>query len=150
MSKIVVFDLDGVLADYRNRVPLVGQWDKYGEEMLNEPVIGHGKYLINCYGEDRDLSIYIVTGRVDERFRGITQTWLAKNGIKYDRLIMRPLVHEDWPDNKVRYEQIRSLMSQHSIVCMYDDSPNNIVAVDPLGINTCLVNFVNKAASENA
>jgi adenine/guanine phosphoribosyltransferase-like PRPP-binding protein len=73
--KKVAFDLDGVLCEDSdcNNTPV---------QELNQMIHGNPfkipEYEIDC----------IITARL-ERFRGITETWLASNGVKYKKLYMR-------------------------------------------------------------
>ena len=88
----VLFDIDGTIADIAHRRVFLDQsppdWasfnDAMGADTPNAPVVSLYRSLWNAGTYD----IILVTGR-NERFRKITQQWLAWNEIPFDRLIMR-------------------------------------------------------------
>lgn len=90
--KVVVVDVDNVMADLSHRAHLVkGQsrdWTKFYAELPNDKPVGLANFMFNMMRR-HGHSIVIVTGR-DERFRKETKEWLDKNNFKYDELIMRP------------------------------------------------------------
>jgi hypothetical protein len=85
MKKAIIVDIDGTLAKMNGRGPF--DWDRVGEDKVNEPV----KAVVDAmnYGYQEDLHIIIFSGR-DSVCRPETHTWLVLNKIPFDDLFMRP------------------------------------------------------------
>jgi uncharacterized HAD superfamily protein len=88
----VVFDLDGTLADNmtweKHHKGKKGKNQNFAAEALE--VGTHGKVVkkLNKAKDDGD-NVVILTAR-SAHYRDETKKWLAKNGIPYDALVMRP------------------------------------------------------------
>ena len=97
MNKIVIFDLDGTLADITARRTLATKdngkldWDIFFNrdniklDVPNQKVVDMAR-MINM--TDR-YQIFILSGRSKSTYR-TTQQWLIQNDIPFDDLIMRP------------------------------------------------------------
>ena len=97
MNKIVIFDLDGTLADITARRNLSTKdngkmdWDVFFDrdniklDVPNQKVVDMAR-MINM--TDR-YQIFILSGRSKSTYR-TTQQWLIQNDIPFDDLIMRP------------------------------------------------------------
>lgn len=85
MKKAIIVDIDGTLAKMNGRSPF--DWDRVGEDKVNEPVLD----IVNAmnYKYHGDLHIIIFSGR-DGVCRPETHTWLVLNKIPFDDLFMRP------------------------------------------------------------
>lgn len=95
IRNIVIFDIDGTLADVRHRVHHVSSsekserdWISFNAEMVNDtPIVDMcilaDEFHVLGYG------IWMLTGR-QEKFRAYTNQWLFWNRISYDDLRMRP------------------------------------------------------------
>lgn len=83
----ILCDLDDTLADARWRLPLWGNWDEFYAESAKdkqiEPMCNMVRYLSSSF------KVIILTAR-EERYRGVTQDWLDRNGIWVHSMIMRP------------------------------------------------------------
>ena len=97
MNKIVIFDLDGTLADITARRKLATKdngkldWDVFLHrdniklDVPNQKVVDMAR-MIN----DTDkYQIWILSGRTKATYR-TTRNWLIQNDIPFDDLIMRP------------------------------------------------------------
>ena len=90
--KTVIFDVDGTLADLSHRRHFVSNneknWSlfntKMGEDKINPAVVE----LYNTLWDSQKYDLIIVTGRSEE-FRAVTEQWLVRNHIPFNRLIMR-------------------------------------------------------------
>jgi predicted kinase len=91
-QRCVIFDIDGTLADCTHRLHFVKHgkrdWDGFFAAMGADGVIEPVRELLWAVARG-DLPIVICTGR-PEKYRGVTQNWLGRNGIGYDLLYMRP------------------------------------------------------------
>ena len=97
MNKIVIFDLDGTLADITARRTLATKdngkldWDIFFNrdniklDVPNQKVVDMAR-MINM--TDR-YQIFILSGRSKSTYR-TTQQWLIQNDIPFDHLMMRP------------------------------------------------------------
>lgn len=91
-EKVVVFDLDGTLADIEHRLHHVQNgnknWDAFYKacpaDGPKEPIIELARMC-----DDAGHTIVISSGRI-ENVRAETEEWLAKHKINYARLFMRP------------------------------------------------------------
>ena len=92
---IVIFDIDGTLADIRHRVHHVRgdkkrrHWGRFFKEMVydvpNKPILD----LWLSLKKADTYNMYIFTGRPED-YREATESWLIKNHIYPDKLFMRP------------------------------------------------------------
>lgn len=79
MMKICLLDIDGLLCP-DVPLPLDDDGDKYVQYISNvKPIVNNLPRLFSCVG--------LCTGRIS-KYRDITQEWLHKYAIKYDRLFM--------------------------------------------------------------
>lgn len=90
--KTVIFDLDGTLCDIEHRLHFVKDgnkdWDGFYAACVDDlPKPSIIELALMC--EDARHRIIISTGR-SEDVREQTVLWLAKHGVPYDELIMRP------------------------------------------------------------
>lgn len=78
LPKAIIVDIDGTLAKMSDRSPF--HWKRVGEDDLRVAT----KKIVNSY----DGVVIIFSGR-DSVCKEETNTWLLKNGINYDMLLMR-------------------------------------------------------------
>ena len=92
MSRYIIFDLDGCIADDRERQPLIDHsqpdpWEAYHKGCANDPLI-NGHYI--TLAKAMEFIPAIFTSR-PEIVRGETQQWLEKvAGLDTKLLFMRP------------------------------------------------------------
>ena len=90
-GEIVVFDIDGTLADVSERLHHVRKqpkdWDAFFEGMAQDKAIRSMVRLCNIL-HAAGLTIILCTGRL-ERHRGETVAWLKQEGVRYHELLMR-------------------------------------------------------------
>lgn len=98
MYPAVISDLDGTLADVEHRVHHVrrtdGQkknWRGFFLDMDKDPVIDPVYRILSKFQSDNmeNMNIVFCSGRPDD-YKRITQEWLAKTGLRYSGLYMRP------------------------------------------------------------
>jgi hydroxymethylpyrimidine pyrophosphatase-like HAD family hydrolase len=119
---VVIFDLDGTLANIEHRRHLVtngnNQWDKFYKECINDevnPVVS----LICKTLKKSGFNIAILSGRSDI-VKEETIKWLKDNYIEYDYLYMRK--KDDYtPDEKLKEKWLRKLRNEEMVLCIFDD-----------------------------
>lgn len=88
----VIFDLDGTLADIDHRLHFVKDgnkdWDGFYKACVDDkPKAAIIELALMC--DDAGHEIIISSGR-SENVRAETESWLAKHGVVYKALLMRP------------------------------------------------------------
>ena len=126
--KAIIFDIDGTLAirdtGPDGRGPF--DWDRVGEDTVNEPVMLVAKMLAftatatrNVNTPDDRTDILLFSGR-DERARYPTELWLDEHfGFDY-KLYMR-LEKDNRSDHEVKKEMMAATMVFWDIVAVFDD-----------------------------
>ena len=131
-NKIVIFDLDGTLADITSRRILSTKdngkmdWDTFFNpkniklDLPNQKVVDMLQMIDNT---DR-YQIWILSGRSDKT-EDATIDWLSNNGINYDHLIMRPQKHLYMADNDLKQMWLDDIGVDN--VAMVFDDRNQVV-----------------------
>lgn len=86
LPRAIICDLDGTLALLGKRSPY--DTARATEDLLNLPVAN----VIEVYANQKafDVRLILISGR-EERYRDITEAWLAKHGVaNYEALYLRP------------------------------------------------------------
>lgn len=139
MKKIIIFDLDGTLADGKHRLHLLPttdqhlprSWDKFNAAASGDsPIQDNIDLLISLYPKFKTI---ILTGR-NEIAREATVEWLRVNGIMYDELIMRG--YEDARKDVAFKEEVVKKLGIDNILCAFDDLPHVVHNFRSLGITT--------------
>ena len=120
---IIIFDLDGTLADIEYRRHLVTNgntdWDKFYKLCVNDapnmPVVEIYKTL----QKSGKYTMAILSGR-GEIAKKETTEWLKENYIKYDILKMRPK-GDYTPDEILKLGWLKELQEEEMIICVFDD-----------------------------
>lgn len=107
----VIFDIDNTILYHTNRSPF--NWsDLSGDTLI--PGMDYLMDMFNFY----DYYVIIITGR-PESVRTQTEEWLSKNGIIYDKLIMKPEQFEKGFIFKQR--ELVQLLEKHDVKFAFDD-----------------------------
>jgi len=95
-KKLLICDIDGTISLITDRSPYdVASCMK---DVLNK----HVKDILDVYALQDDVLIYFVTGRKED-FKEVTEQWLNKFAVPYDKLIMRKS-DDNRPDSVVKKE----------------------------------------------
>jgi phosphoglycolate phosphatase-like HAD superfamily hydrolase len=126
---IVIFDIDGVLADATHRQHLVQQrpkdWDAFFAGVGEDPVIEAGRSRLLAEAQRHD--IVLVSGR-PERTRAATAEWLQRHGMGSPRLVLRG--DADWrPAAVAKLELVRSVASAADVATIIDDDESVVEAL---------------------
>jgi predicted secreted acid phosphatase len=91
-DEIVIFDIDGTLADVSERLHHIRKkpkdWDAFFKGIPQDKAIRSMVRLCNILYES-GIKILLCTGR-REQDRAETVKWLAQQGVNYHELILRP------------------------------------------------------------
>jgi len=133
---IVVFDIDGVLADARHREHhLAGRprdWDAFFAGVGEDPVIEAGRDRL--LGEAARHVVVLLSGR-PERCRSDTLDWLAVRGFPVLRLVLRP--DEDHrPAADFKASAIGLIGAPDQVAVVVDDDPLIVERLEGLGYTT--------------
>lgn len=121
-TPILIFDLDGTLANIEHRRHLVTKpnhdWPAFYracvDDTPNPAVVEVWRAFYVC---GRPYEHWIVSGRSDE-VRLETELWLAKHYLAYHNLLMRPA--DDYrPDEVLKREWIEPI--KHRVLMVFDD-----------------------------
>jgi hydroxymethylpyrimidine pyrophosphatase-like HAD family hydrolase len=128
MTKIIVFDIDGTLANCEHRQHHVRQkpkrWDLFNKNIPgdtpHDDIIWLFKMLANG-----DTTMLIASGRGEEN-RPETVEWLNQNGVFCTKLYMRP-AKDSRPDNIIKAEILEQIRAEHGEPYMVFDDRNQVV-----------------------
>jgi phosphoglycolate phosphatase-like HAD superfamily hydrolase len=132
----VLFDLDGTIADTmkyeKHHKAKNGKHPAFAEEALR---VGVNKDIVEKMkaAKDKGEAVVILTAR-SAHYRDETKKWLAKNGIPYDGLVMRPTDNKT-KDQKVKRELLEEdILPRFDVTKAYDDRKKNRKMFSKLGI----------------
>jgi len=141
MSKIIVFDIDGTLANIEHRRQYVANkpknWAAFNAGMHLDTVHEDIAFLMDIFA-DRDDTIILCSGRGEEN-RGVTEKWLADNDLPYKQLYMRS--KKDYrQDSIVKVELLEQIRKDYGEPYMWFDDRNQVVdAIRAAGVRVCQV-----------
>ncbi len=130
---LAVFDIDGVLADVRHRLPHLEQrhkdWDAFFAAAPDDPPLAAGVAL--AIESAKDCEVVYVTGR-PERCREDTLQWFARHGLPPGRLSMRS-GRDRRPARLAKPELLRRLAAGRVVAVVVDDDPEVCEAYEQAG-----------------
>lgn len=123
-----VFDIDGTLALRQNRSPF--EWDKVGQDVLNEPV---GTIYRSLRNAARGCKFFLVSGR-DDVCRQQTETWLDSYTLLHSGLFMRP--QGDMRQDAIVKEEIyrQHIEGKYNVLAVFDDRNQTVRKWRELGL----------------
>lgn len=128
MSKVIVFDIDGTIADMEHRRHWVAtkpkNWPAFNAGMARDTVHKDIAGLMDMFA-DKDYTILLCSGRGEES-RAVTEAWLADNDLPYKQLYMRGL--QDYrQDSIVKVELLAQIRAQHGNPWLWFDDRQQVV-----------------------
>ena len=146
---LIIFDLDGTLADDRHRQHFLNEpiergdkpssrdWDAYYKACGGDNVFGAVRDTAVALANTRAHTIEIWTGRRNSE-RMVTEMWLRHYGIPFNKLRMRD--NSDYTKNvalKLRWleKTLKYSSDPEQKVLIFDDHPGVIEAFRELGHN---------------
>lgn len=129
MKNIIVFDIDGTLADISHRQGYVRQkpkrWDLFNRTMDKDSPHDDVIWLFKVLQERDDTIMIVASGRGTEN-RPETEEWLAKHGIVYEKLYMRP-VRDHRRDSIIKLEILEQIKAEYGVPFMVFDDRDQVV-----------------------
>jgi len=120
-EELVIFDIDGTLADVSERVHHIKKkpknWTAFNEAMAQDKAIHSMVRLCNILYES-GLTIILCSGRA-EKNRPETLEWLKQQGVKYHELLLRK--DEDFRSDAIIKREIVSTMDKSKILFVVED-----------------------------
>ncbi len=133
LPKAIICDIDGTLAHMVTRGPY--DTSRYHEDDI-DPII---REIVERYRQD-GFFIIICSGR-DDTYREVTAKWLAKHGVIYDGLLMRPaddkrndaIIKREIYDGHIkdRYDIHFVLDDRDRVIAMWRDLGLKVLQVAP-------------------
>ncbi|MFT4148238.1 MAG: polynucleotide kinase [Micrococcaceae bacterium] len=128
-DKAIIVDIDGTIADKNERSPY--NWMEVHQDTPKQTIID----LVNLLA--KQYRIILVSGR-DAMCRDLTEQWLQKHSVYYDKLLMRQ-TKDNRKDTIVKEEIYRKAVEPYFEVLFVLDDRNQVVDMwrNKLGL-TCL------------
>jgi hypothetical protein len=140
-GRCAVVDLDGVLADPGHRLHLVTgpgrkDWPGFFAACGADPLLAEGAALVASFAES--VAVVVLTARPTST-HGTTVDWLARHGLRWDLLGMRP--EGDYrPAPLVKRDALEAMGSIGlEPVLAVDDDPRNVAMFRAAGVPGLLV-----------
>jgi len=123
LKKIIIFDLDGTIADISHRLSLIEgdkkDFNKFYLACESDVVISPVYHLYKILATTM-FNMVILTGR-GEIARKLTEQWLERNRIGCDCLKMRPENNYD-PAHRLKEKMFNELkVAPSDVFCAFDD-----------------------------
>lgn len=128
MSKIIVFDIDGTLANIDHRRQFVASkpknWKAFTAVMDKDPPNDDIVFLAKLFYQQGYI-VLICTGR-NEGNKSVTVEWLAKQGVEYKKIYMRN--GDDFRrDSIVKVELLAQIRQEFGEPYLWFDDRNQVV-----------------------
>lgn len=132
-KKVIVFDIDGTLADGEHRMHLIRgegkkDWKTFFDMALDDPPHHEIQWLNHIMADRDDVDLIVLTARPEKR-RSITEQWLMEHGIKHTELILKTDREEAdrVPDYAFKERILDELIAQGRRPYMVFEDRNNVV-----------------------
>jgi predicted secreted acid phosphatase len=140
-SKIIVFDIDGTVANIVHRRQYVASkpknWPAFNAGMANDTVYADVKFIYDTFKAAGNRIIFC-SGRSDDS-RDVTTRWLHSNGFDFEALFMRR-AGDYRKDSVVKVELLQQIRQWHGDPYIWFDDRQQVVdAIRAAGIRVLQV-----------
>lgn len=130
MIKVIVFDIDGTLANIEHRRSFVAtkpkNWKAFNAGIVNDTPHEDIVDLVNVFRECREYHrIILCSGRGEEQ-RKVTERQMDSFGVRYAQLYMRP-ANDHRPDYIVKVELLQQIRKEHGEPKFWFDDRQQVV-----------------------
>lgn len=141
MSKVIVFDIDGTVANIVHRRQYVANkpknWAAFNAGMAHDTVYEDVKFIYDTFRAAGHRFVFC-SGRGDDT-REVTEKWLADNGFEYEALFMRR-AGDYRKDSVVKVELLDQIRQWHGEPYLWFDDRNQVVdAIRAAGVRVMQV-----------
>jgi len=128
MNRVIVFDIDGTLANITHRRHLVEakpkDWKAFNDGMVHDEPHDDVVDLLDIFAA-KNYNIVLCTGR-DEDYKQVTRDWLFKHGILFDGLYMRKS-KDRRGDDIIKVELLEEIRKDFGEPWLWFDDRNRVV-----------------------
>ena len=144
---LAVFDVDGVVADVRHRLPHLRRhnWSRFFAAADADPLLPEGSRLVADLA--RDHEVVWLTGR-PEWLREVTVEWFTRNGLPTGELFMRP--DGDYRPARVYKLAVLRRLQPRGVAAVIDDDPDVVDTAMRAGFPAVLADWVPRDADLRA
>lgn len=139
-----IFDIDGTLSNNAPMasvpfpVALPGEKINFDEWMRHTVDLDVNEWVRDATHEVSEDTVKIIITARDEKYREMTEAWLARHNVAYDILIMRPN-HDQRPDHIYKQQVLDELERIYDFAFAMDDNPHVAQMWRDNGIETIVV-----------
>jgi phosphoglycolate phosphatase-like HAD superfamily hydrolase len=128
-KKIVIFDIDGTLANIEHRRAFVRDkpknWPAFNKAMVNDTPHDDVIWLFKLMQNEPDTIMLVASGRGEED-REKTEKWLLEQRVVYQKLYMRP-AKDSRRDDIIKEEILAQIRAEFGEPYMAIDDRNQVV-----------------------
>lgn len=139
-APIVVFDIDGVLADASHRQHHLRKspkdWKSFFKDAALDPIINEGLTLLQRAREN--AKVVLITGR-PQNLESATFEWMRQSGIPDIPVMFRSVI-DHRPGKLVKADHLVSLGGPRKVSVIYEDDEDTAAYLSRVGYN--VVRFV--------
>lgn len=157
-SYVILWDIDGCIADWSHRLPLiqppigmVADWHSFYEAMPHDRTLP-GAVIWNLLANqaamiqkavaekalDMDYPVLDVLTCRPNKMRAVTVDWFERNGLMLPRAMHMRADDDNRPHHVIKTEIYREhYEGKEDVLCVVDDNAETIAAFRALGIPAC-------------
>lgn len=132
-KKVIVFDIDGTLADGEHRMHLIRgngkkDWTTFFDKAMEDPPHHEIQWLNHIMADRDDVELVVLTARPEKR-RTITEQWLIEHDIHYTELILKTDDEEERriPDQDFKERILDEMIARGRTPYMVFEDRNSVV-----------------------
>lgn len=128
MSKVIVFDIDGTLANIEHRRAFVAtkpkNWKAFNAGIVNDTPHEDIVFLTRMFNLQQN-TVLLCSGRGEEH-RSVTEDQMENFGVGFDKLYMRP-AKDHRPDDIIKVELLQQIRAEFGNPYLWFDDRSRVV-----------------------